>query len=164
MKSKLNPGHCKLLPMLKVKIVDVISRQSGSLHIWNPNDDLVQGLKEKSVMQVFNLNVGKVRNDDISFKTTKLTRFQRINNNGFDSTNFERKLITIDQMLGTEFDPKFKDVDTIGIVINIEELLRGFQAVHICDTMMNFVSIQFFGGLKKFCAESIVKIARYGFN
>ena len=154
-------GHGKLVPLLKVKVVDVVSELSGNLSIWKPNDDLVQGLKEKSVMRIFNMNVGSIRADEINFKTTKMTRFERINvPSDFDTEPFQRQVIPIEDILEAGFCPKFREIDTLGVVVNIEQEVHraGFQAVHICDSIMNFVSVQFWGGLKKFGAESMVKM------
>ena len=46
----------------------------------------------------------------------------------------------------------------LGVVINIDCVSRGFQAVHICDAMFNIVSVQFWGSIAKFAVESIVKV------
>ena len=153
-------GHGKLVPLLKVKVVDVVSERSGSLSIWKPNDDLVQGLKEKSVMRIFNLNVGSIRADEVNFKTTKMTRFVRIDvPSDFDTERFQRQVIPIEDILEAGFSPRFREIDTLGVVVNIEQVVdKGFQAVHICDSIMNFVSVQFWGGLKKFGAEPMVKM------
>ena len=148
-----------LIPLLKVKVVDVISKKIGQILIWSPNEDLVQGIKEKSVMKINNLFVKTVKEDDVIFKTTKGTRFQRINPpKGFEVSDFERKLSSIEDILEPTFSPLFKEVDTLGVVINIEsEVKRGYQAIQICDGLMNFVSIQFYGGLKKYAIDSIVE-------
>ena len=148
-----------LIPLLKVKVVDVISKKTGQILIWSPNEDLVQGIKEKSVMKINNLFVKTVKEDDVIFKTTKGTRFQRINPpKGFEVSDFERKLSSIEDILEPTFSPLFKEVDTLGVVINIEsEVKRGYQAIQICDGLMNFVSIQFYGGLKKYAIDSIVE-------
>ena len=146
-----------LIPLLKVKVVDVSSKKTGQILIWSPNEDLVQGIKEKSVMKINNLFVKTVKEDDVIFKTTKGTRFQRINPpKGFEVSDFERKLSSIEDILESTFSPLFKEVDTLGVVINIEsEVKRGYQAIQICDGLMNFVSIQFYGGLKKYAIDSI---------
>ena len=34
-----------LIPLLKVKVVDVSSKKTGQILIWSPNEDLVQGIK-----------------------------------------------------------------------------------------------------------------------
>ena len=148
-----------LIPLLKVKVVDVSSKKTGQILIWSPNEDLVQGIKEKSVMKINNLFVKTVKEDDVIFKTTKGTRFQRINPpKGFEVSDFERKLSSIEDILEPTFSPLFKEVDTLGVVINIEsEVKRGYQAIQICDGLMNFVSIQFYGGLKKYAIDSIVE-------
>ena len=148
-----------LIPLLKVKVVDVSSKKTGQILIWSPNEDLVQGIKEKSVMKINNLFVKTVKEDDVIFKTTKGTRFQRINSpKGFEVSDFERKLSPIEDILEPTFSPLFKEVDTLGVVINIEsEVKRGYQAIQICDGLMNFVSIQFYGGLKKYAIDSIVE-------
>ena len=182
-------GHGKLVPLLKVKVVDVVSgelisrdfqtissccytinivhinfqlsERSGNLSIWKPNDDLIQGLKEKSVVRIFNMNVGSIRADEVNFKTTKMTRFERINvPSDFDIEPFQRQVIPIEDILEVGFSPKFREIDTLGVVVNIEQEVHraGFQGVHICDSLMNFVSVQFWGGLKKFGAESMVKV------
>jgi D-lyxose ketol-isomerase len=66
----------QVTPMLRVRVVDIMSRMGGTLSIWRPNEDLVQGLKEKSIMKVMNASVGIFRSSEVSLKSSKQTRFQ----------------------------------------------------------------------------------------
>ena len=65
-------------------------------------------------------------------------------------------------MLTENFDPKFSEIDILGVVINIGNLSnQGFQAIHLCDAMFNFVSVQFWGGIGKQSLDSVIKWVQF---
>ena len=69
------PGD-SIVPLLKVRVVDVQSKKNGVLFIWRPNEDLINSMKENSIVQVINLSTGGTIANELHFKTTKETRFQ----------------------------------------------------------------------------------------
>lgn len=155
-KQKMSSND-KLVALMKLSVVDVASRKLGTLSIWRPNDDLAHGIKENTFVKVQNVSVGNIR-DFVNLKSTKLSRFERINAPGdFDISEYKRKVDSIEAILEEGFSPLLREVDVFGVVINIDQQSRGFQPVHICDSMFNFVSIQFWGGIAKFCFESVIK-------
>ena len=142
-------------PLLKLRVVDVMTESNTTLSIWRPNDDLVQGLKEGSVVKVYSVSVGH----KLALKSTKLTRFERIQ---FEHNELQdrqdRKIQIIEEILEEDFEPLFNEVDIIGVIVHIGQLAQEFQAVYLCDAMFNFVSVQFHYGLAKHALDSLVRV------
>ena len=109
----------KIVPMLKLRVVDPVSDHHGTLSIWRPNEDLIQGLKEKIGMRVFNVAVGSIRDRVINLKSTKKIRFERRDADGIRELNYDRKIQPIEDILQDDFAPNFKEVDVLGKVNNI---------------------------------------------
>jgi hypothetical protein len=71
---------------------------------------------------------------------------------------FDRNITAIEDILEDGFNPQFKEVDVLGVVVHVDgAIARGFQAVQVCDGMFNFVSVHFWGGLSKFCVDNLIK-------
>ncbi len=155
------PGD-KVTPLLKVRVVDIATSTRGSLFIWRPNEDLANSMKENAVVRVLNLTVGHKDNGELQLKTSKETRFQEANDSGdgdnFDKEDFVRTVTNIEDLVSDVFDnPVFNEVDVLGVVVKIEKDLKaGFQAVYLCDSLFNFVSVQFYGGLRKASLDKII--------
>ena len=157
-KSRLKSKGEKATPMLKLSVIDAGDKTSiGTLCLWRPTEDLFHGLKEKCVVKVFNAFVISIRDGAVNLKSTKQTKFKLIDKK--DDYEFcDRKIESIEDILEDDFEPKFKEVDVLGVVIHIDNLSRGFQAIHVCDAMFNVVSVQFWGGIGKFAMDSIIKL------
>ena len=75
----------------------------------------------------------------------------------FQADAFKRRLTPISDIVEEAFSPPFREVDVVGVVIKIDpELRNGFQAVFICDVLLNFVCLQFYGGIQKFGFSQVI--------
>ena len=152
--SRLQKSLKMSTPFLKMRVVDVVSESSSTLTVWRPNDDLVQGLKEGSVVKVYSASVGH----KLALKSNKMTRFERIQYEHDFQEKYERKIQAIEDILDEDFQPLFSEVDIIGVIVHIGQLVQEFQAVYLCDAMFNFVSVQFPRGLVKHALDSLVRV------
>ena len=144
-----------MTPLLRLRVVDIKSERDSTLSIWRPNDDLIQGLKEGSVVKVYSVNVCS----NLALKSTKQTRFERIQYDAVeDLVRFERGVQVIEDILDDDFKPFFNEVDIVGVVVHISQLNQDFQAAFLCDSMYNFVSVQFHHGIAKHALEPMVKV------
>ena len=157
-KERLKSRGEKATPMLKIAVVDAKSQTRGNLCIWRPNDELFHGLREQSLVKVFNATVVNVRDGVVNLKSTKQTKFKLMDRPKDLLFDCDRKLVGMEEILEDCFDPLFKEVDVMGVVIHIGNISRGFQAVHVCDAMFNFVCLQFWGGIDKFAYDSLIKL------
>ena len=144
-----------MTPLLRLRVIDIPTEKESTLSIWRPNDELVQGLKEGSVVKVYSVNVCS----KLALKSTKQTRFERIQYDSIkDLVRFERGVQVIEDILDDDFKPYFDEVDIVGVVVHIGQLNQDFQAAFLCDSMYNFVSLQFHHGITKHALESMIKV------
>lgn len=160
-------------PVLRLRVVDVLARKqpvesdlseetflTGMISFWKPDSELVEYLSENSRFKIFGLLANSSRDNEVQFRTTKQTKFLKEEKNSKVETPeaFLRNFTDIgDIVMSENFCPKFQELDVIGIVVEVSEKKSqgqlektsapNFETVYICDTMLNFVAIHFWGGL-----------------
>ncbi|CAH0385559.1 unnamed protein product [Bemisia tabaci] len=112
-------------PLLKVRIVEGSashsnSRSSAILTVWRPPEDVSLLLKEGSFMNIYNVLPSSSRyGDDISLSTSFHTRYELV------SKDMNHPLCREVSHFAEISNPKFGEVDVVGIVIHIESGLLG---------------------------------------
>jgi hypothetical protein len=124
-------------------------------------------LSENSRFRIFGLWASSIRDGEVQFRTTKQTKFEpdekcskeSMSENG--ASAFRRNFTDIgDIIFSTNFCPKFREVDVVGIVVSVAEKSSSapdarssrrpnFETVYICDTMFNYAAVLFWGGVSE---------------
>ncbi|XP_069162628.1 breast cancer type 2 susceptibility protein-like isoform X2 [Procambarus clarkii] len=145
-------------PLLKMRVVD--HDGGGALvTIWRPSEDLRQTLTEGRHVCVCYLMAAGIRNGSVQLTATRQTRWERDTEHPPNSfTEFERHVTPLCLMSSGEFEPMWKEVDVVGVVLRVGLLDKGSQIVHIVDHHLNIVALKFWGGVKECGVEDIVKI------
>ena len=151
---------------------------TGTIQIWRPTEEMLRNLKENKRLRFINLIANIVRDGEVQFRATKATRFEEISESylarkhitimacqkeskssaitNLDIKSFKRKLTHIDELISSpKFDPEFREVDLIGIVVQIEPIVECFETVYICDTSLNMVAVKFWKGIQEFGYEGL---------
>lgn len=158
----------KYTPVLKLRIADCdepLERSNKSvaiLSIYNPAEDILDELKEKSSFLIFNLNARGTRSNEKQLSTTNLTHFKKASNTShINISRFERHCTNIAEMVQSKFEPLFNEIDTVGLIVCIDDInAQNFQSVYLADEKHNMICINFWNGLATFAYDNLIEIGK----
>ena len=139
------------IPILRLRVVDLFlpSKKrnpsktfTGTIQMWRPTDEMLTILNEKRRFRFYNLIANIVRDGEVQFRTTKMTRFTELVNHKPNTKNVEiksqeadkfeaiyraivdpryhRRLSYIkDIVSNSNFNPEFREVDIVGILVQV---------------------------------------------
>ena len=164
------PNIVRTTPVLRLRVLDISARPksrpidpeenflTGMISFWRPDPEIVEHLSENSTFKIFGLLANSSRDNEVQFRTTKQTKFLKVEKSPTKGESFcesyQRNFTDIgDIVLSENFCPKFQELDVIGIVVDVSEKKStqspNFETVFVCDTMLNFVALHFWGGLSQ---------------
>ena len=192
------------IPILRLRVIDLYPASkhrkssktySGTIQLWRPSEEMLRILKEGRRYRFFNTMANIVRDGEVQFRTTKMTKFSEIvnldklENTSHNSTasRFHRKLTPIDDIVfNSDFDPEFREVDLIGILVqvgtrtdnrfpgtspllerntnsakksfNTSNVQQPFETIYVCDTSLNLLAIKFWKGLQEYGFENLITL------
>ncbi|PNF27328.1 hypothetical protein B7P43_G02761 [Cryptotermes secundus] len=148
-------------PLLRVRCVDPVvpmSTQSAMLSVWRPPEDVMQLLKEGRVVTLFGISAVGVRNGDLKLSAGRQTVYQLASCCKRDF--HERRVMRLSEVRNIDFHPPFGELDVVGMVAYIGPAPQGnvgFQTVYLADTDFNVLGLAFWGGVKQFGWEEVLK-------
>lgn len=145
------------VPVLRVRLIDLLNpselTNSATLSIWKPEKDLCDQIEENSKFRIYGLSANFIRDNDVQFRTTKSTKFEKIEKHELDMAEHQRSFSDIGDIVSCEsFCPRFFEVDLIGVIVSSNSQgTHGtkFETVYICDALFNFVALHFWDGINE---------------
>lgn len=157
--DKNNSSDRNINSLLKVRIIDHKNPlETVLLSIWNPVEDVLNILTEKSVIQLSNATSNDIREGYLQITAGRKALFKSKKENllNFPETNFRR--VSLLSEISTTFSPEFNEFDTVGIVVQIGNVDQKFQSVYIADQNLNILSIKFPESIKRFAYDDLIKL------
>ena len=145
-------SNINYIPILRLRVVDLFSSPrhqvtktfTGTIQLWRPTEEMISILKEGKRFRFFNLIANIVRDGEVQFRATKMTRFQELsktkavkpsknaildlpmdtkNRNMYEAiadSRYRRRLTHIDDIVvNSDFNPEFREVDIVGILVQV---------------------------------------------
>ncbi|XP_021933107.1 uncharacterized protein LOC110836322 isoform X2 [Zootermopsis nevadensis] len=148
-------------PLFKVRCVDPgtpKSTQSAMLSVWRPSEDVMQLLKEGITVTLFSISAVGVRSGALQLSAGRKTAYKPSSRHSCDYR--KRRVTSLSEAACTDFCPPFGEIDVVGMVTYIGAAVQGnsgFQTVYLADTDFNVLGLSFWGGVKQFGWEEVLK-------
>ena len=199
----IDSNDVSYIPILRLRVIDLYptykdqkssKTYSGTVQLWRPTEEMLRILKEGRRYRFFNTVANIIRDGEVQFRTTKMTKFSEIVSldklentcQVRNTSRFHRKLTPIDDIVfNSDFDPEFREVDLIGILVQVgtrtdkrfpglSPLLerntnsakksfntsdvQPFETIYVCDTSLNLLAIKFWKGLQEYGFENLITL------
>ncbi|XP_026483330.2 uncharacterized protein LOC113391552 [Vanessa tameamea] len=150
-----------VVPLLKMRVADVHndSISQAMITVWRPNECVLDLIAEGAWLDVYNVVPTAVRFSEVQISAGRQSIFQssKFNKNKTKTyiDTLRRKCLPIkDLQYITTTDNN--EIDTFGLIFLIEPPTNQFQNIYLTDESKNIISINFWGGIKKFGFENIL--------
>ncbi|XP_069684155.1 breast cancer type 2 susceptibility protein homolog isoform X2 [Periplaneta americana] len=147
--------------LFKVRCVDISATKpskSAMLSVWRPSEDVIHMLKEGSTVTLFNVSAAGTRGGDLQLSAGRQTVYRPSSHQ--NNCIFKRRVTSFGEVTSSDFCPQFGELDVVGMVVFIGDAPQGtsgFQVVYLADVASNILGMAFWGGVKQFGWEELLK-------
>lgn len=165
-KDRLNAWakEMKSTPMLKVRLIDVLSPNSSKtaiLTIWNASEESVD-IHENSVIEIQKVVAKNMFGRHITINANNASSIREMpSRSQLNYDNFMRRLTPLSQIDPQNFKPQFNELDTIGYVFEIGDSVLGqFQSIFIVNGQKKILCLKCWEGITKYAYDDIVQVGK----
>ncbi|KAJ2943263.1 hypothetical protein O0L34_g12068 [Tuta absoluta] len=164
-----------VVTLSKVRVAGVTEKNGNIevskalLSIWRPNEAIMEVIKEGTWIEILNVVPTAMRYSELQLSAGRQSIFSQSKHKESDNvkpyiaalkrTCHELKDLVKKPGMTTEYN----EIDTVGIIFEInpsvtlfDEKKHQFQNVYLTDLEKNMISVNFWGGLKKFGFENVL--------
>ncbi|XP_050358372.1 breast cancer type 2 susceptibility protein [Nymphalis io] len=150
-----------VVPLLKMRVADVHNNcvSKAVITIWRPNECVLDLIAEGAWLDVYNVVPTAVRFSEVQISAGRQSIFQssKFNKNKTKTyTDTLRRKCHPIKDLQNMTNTDNNEIDTFGLIFLIEPPTNQFQNIYLTDESKNIVSINFWGGIKKFGFENVL--------
>ncbi|XP_014218900.1 uncharacterized protein LOC106647145 [Copidosoma floridanum] len=148
------PPPRQVTPVLKVRLVD--DRSTAMLSIWGANEDSSYDVKEGSTITVYNAFASAGRGNELSLTAN---RFTHLKTETMLKLPYPIRICTlIPDITSSCFEPKFNEIDTIGVVVSWGPApygMKNFDVMNLAypkpgNEGSSYLSVLFWGGINSY--------------
>ena len=144
-------------PLLKLRILDS-SGCIALLTIWRPPEELQQELSEGMAFNLQYVMATGYKRGCLQMTASRHTLWERVADRRSETfPDVSRHVTSLFSTMSNKLSPTWNEIDVVGVVFRIEEMSSGFQLVHIVDHHINLLTVKFWGGLKEFGVEEMIR-------
>ncbi|XP_047542551.1 breast cancer type 2 susceptibility protein homolog isoform X2 [Vanessa atalanta] len=150
-----------VVPLLKMRVADVHNDciSQAMITVWRPNECVLDLIAEGAWLDVYNVVPTTVRFSEVQISAGRQSIFQssKFNKNKTKmyTDTLRRKCLPIKDLQHITTTDN-NEIDTFGLIFLIEPPTNQFQNIYLTDESKNIISINFWGGIKKFGFENIL--------
>ncbi|XP_074621370.1 uncharacterized protein LOC141879914 isoform X2 [Acropora palmata] len=162
-----------VVPLLKVRITDYSrksqEKQNALLSIWRPSEEIMQLLNEGSRLRIYHLSSAGVRirhgRSELQLSASRSTRYEalRSDRDVLRDSYLPRQTCSFHDLRHRGLSLQYSEVDIVGLVVFCSPLSSfsssssSLQTVYLSDEENNLVAVKFWGGLKVFAVDDLIK-------
>ncbi|XP_061381540.1 breast cancer type 2 susceptibility protein homolog isoform X2 [Danaus plexippus] len=157
-----------VVPLMKIRVADLRDDVTTALiTIWRPNESLHEVIREGAWIDVYNAVPTSIRYSEIQISAGRQSMFCKSKYKETDRETIlkhtlERKCYNIKDLQSSKTSP-YNEIDTFGAIFliepeNFDSNKQLFQNIYISGINKDIISINFWGGIKKFGYENILNV------
>ncbi|KAI5637034.1 BRCA2, oligonucleotide/oligosaccharide-binding, domain 3 domain-containing protein [Phthorimaea operculella] len=164
-----------VVTLCKVRVAGVTEKNGNIqvsralLSIWRPNEAVMEIIKEGTWIEIMNVVPTAMRYSELQLSAGRQSIFSHSKHKESEKvkplitalkrTCYQLKDLVKNPAMTTEYN----EIDTVGIIFEIDPTVNAFdekkhqfQNVYLTDLDKNMISVNFWGGLKKFGFENVL--------
>ncbi|XP_034943519.1 uncharacterized protein [Chelonus insularis] len=162
------PAKRNVTPILKIKIAD--NNCAATLSVWSCDEDMQSTFRENTCITIYNASVSGKKMNELQITAGRSTHFDIAPSDSVP-THYPRIFSSLEDVISPEFNPKYGEFDTIGIIVSIGPAphgMRNFETVNIAykkydeeDSPSYYLSILFWEGVASYGFSEIATVGSF---